>query len=72
MIDFLILKEKVTSRHNICTIEVKSYSRYTQTSLEKYDRKFHKYLGQSYVLHSKDLETKNGLIYQPLYMAGLL
>ena len=71
-IDFLIRKETVTSRHNICPIEVKSSSRYTLTSLEKYDKKFHKYLGQSYVLHSKDLETKDGLVYLPLYMAGLL
>lgn len=71
-IDFLILKEKVTSRHNICPIEVKSSSRYSLTSLEKYDRKFHKYLGQSYILHSKDLETKDGFVYLPLYMAGLL
>lgn len=71
-IDFLIRKEKVTSRHNICPIEVKSSARYTLTSLEKYDRKFHEYLGQSYVLHSKDLEIKDRIVYLPLYMAGLL
>ncbi len=71
-IDFLIRKEKVTSRHNICPIEVKSSPRYTLTSLDKYNKKFHNYLGQSYILHSKDLEKKEGLIYLPLYMAGLL
>ena len=71
-IDFLIRKEIVTSRHNICPIEVKSSSRYTLTSLEKFNRKFHNYLGQSYVLHSKDLEIKDRLVYLPLYMAGLL
>ncbi|MDE7351339.1 MAG: hypothetical protein K2N25_09740 [Muribaculaceae bacterium] len=69
---FLIRKEIVTSRHNICPIEVKSSSRYALTSLEKFNRKFHNYLGQSYVLHSKDLEIKDGLVYLPLYMAGLL
>ena len=71
-IDFLIRKEKVTSRHNICPIEVKSSPRYTLTSLEKYNKKFHNYLGQSYILHSKDLEIKDDFVYLPLYMAGLL
>lgn len=71
-IDFLIRKEEVTSRHNICPIEVKSSGRYTLTSLEKYNRKFHGYLGKSYVLHSKDLMEKDGIVYLPLYMAGLL
>ncbi|MDE6696679.1 MAG: ATP-binding protein [Muribaculaceae bacterium] len=71
-IDFLIRKEKVTSRHNICPIEVKSSSRYTLTSLNKYNKKFHNYLGQSYILHSKDLEIKDNFVYLPLYMAGLL
>ncbi len=71
-IDFLIRKEKVTSRHNICPIEVKSSPRYTLTSIEKYNKKFHNYLGQSYILHSKDLEIKNNFVYLPLYMASLL
>ena len=71
-IDFLIRKEAVTSRHNICPIEVKSSVRYSLTSLEKYRHKFQNYLSQSYVLHSKDLEKKDNMIYLPLYMAGLL
>lgn len=71
-IDFLIRKEAVTSRHNICPIEVKSSVRYSLTSLEKYSHKFKNYLSQSYVLHSKDLEKKDNMIYLPLYMAGLL
>lgn len=71
-IDFLIRKEEVTSRHNICPIEVKSTGRYALSSLDKYRRKFHSYLGQSYVLHSKDLDVKDGIVYLPLYMAGLL
>ncbi|MDE6342582.1 MAG: ATP-binding protein [Muribaculaceae bacterium] len=71
-IDFLIRKEKVTSRHNICPIEVKSSPRYTLASLEKYNKKYHNYLGQSYILHSKDVEIKDGFVYLPLYMAGLL
>lgn len=71
-IDFLIRKGEVTSRHNICPIEVKSSNRYSLASLQKYRKKFDRYLGTSYVLHTKDLEIKDNIIYLPLYMAGLL
>lgn len=71
-IDFLIRKEDVTSRHNIVPIEVKSSNRYSLTSLEKFTRKYSNYLCQPYVLHTKDIEVKNGINYLPLYMAGLL
>lgn len=71
-IDFLVRKNPVTSRHNISPIEVKSSAQYKLTSLEKFNKKFGTYLGQSYVLHTKDLEIKNNVVYLPLYMAGLL
>lgn len=71
-IDFLIRKDEVTTRHNICPIEVKSGSRYSLSSLEKFSKKFHSYLGRSYVLHPGDLEVKDNIVYLPLYMAGLL
>lgn len=71
-VDFLIRKEAVTSRHNICPIEVKSSGKYTLSSLQKYCQKFHNYLSSSYVLHSNDLEIKDGITFLPLYMAGLL
>lgn len=71
-IDFLISKPDVTSRHNICPIEVKSTSHYTLTSLEKFRRKFAQQCGTPYVLHSNDLRVENGIVYLPLYMATLL
>lgn len=71
-IDFLISKRKVTSRHNIVPIEVKSGSRYTISSLDKFSSKYREYLDTPCVLHDKDLEVKNGIIYLPLYMAPLL
>lgn len=71
-IDFLIQKKTVTSRHNISPIEVKSSSNYTLTSLKKCVNKFGQYLAEPYVLHSKDLEIKDGIIYLPLYMTHLL
>ena len=71
-VDFLIQKEVVTSRHNISPIEVKSSTGYTLTSIQKCIKKFGQYLTTPYVLHSKDVEMKDGLVYLPLYMTGLL
>lgn len=71
-VDFLIRKEKVTSRHNISPIEVKSGTNYTLISLRKCIKKFGPYLSTPYVLHTKDVETKEGIVYLPLYMTPLL
>lgn len=71
-VDFLIQKEVVTSRHNISPIEVKSSSGYTLTSIQKCVKKFGQYLSTPYVLHTNDVERKDGLVYLPLYMTGLL
>lgn len=71
-IDFLIRKGNITSRHNIIAIEVKSSTRYTLTSIEKFQRKFGKWLEQPIIFHSADLELKEGKLYLPLYMAGLV
>ena len=71
-VDFLIQKETVTSRHNISPIEVKSSTNYTLTSIKKCIEKYRNYLSTPYVLHSKDVEVKDGLVFLPLYMTPLL
>lgn len=71
-VDFLIQKEVVTSRHNISPIEVKSSTGYTLTSIQKCIKKFGQYLSTPYVLHTKDVELKDGLVYLPLYMTGVM
>lgn len=71
-IDFLVQKEIVTSRHNISPIEVKSSTNYTLTSIKKCIEKYKNYLSTPYVIHSKDLVIKDGLVYLPLYMTPLL
>lgn len=71
-LDFLIAKPTITSRHNISPIEVKSTSRYTITSLNKCIKKYKEYLSTPYVIHTCDLEQKNGIVYLPLYMTPLL
>ena len=71
-VDFLIRKPDLTNRHNIYPVEVKSTTRYTLTSLQKFAKKFDEQLSQSIVLHTKDLEINDNILYLPLYMTGLL
>ena len=71
-IDFLISKDKVTAKHNIIPIEVKSGKRYTFSSLTKLQNKYKEYLGEAIVIHTKDLKEENGILYLPIYMTELL
>ena len=71
-IDFLIAKNKVTSRHNISALEVKSGKHYTFNSLQKFRQRFAQQLHQPYLLHSQDIMEKNDFICLPLYMTPLL
>lgn len=71
-VDFLIQKRNLTSRHNITPIEVKSSTRYTHTSLDRLRKIYAPMISTPYVLHTKDMEEKGGVIYLPLYMASLL
>ena len=71
-IDFLTAKSKLTSRHNITPIEVKSSQRYTLSSLNKCIKRFGNYLDTPIVLHSADLKQEKGIDFLPLYMAPLL
>ena len=71
-VDFLISKPSVTTRKNICPIEVKSSPRYSLASLQKCMTKFEQYITTPIVLHTKDVEQKDGITYLPLYMTPLL
>ncbi len=71
-IDFLTAKSKLTTRHNITPIEVKSSQRYTLSSLRKCMDKFGEYLNTPVVLHAGDLNEENGILFLPLYMTPLL
>lgn len=67
-IDFLISKSRITSRHNISPIEVKSGKNYTLTSLKKCIKKYGEQLHTPYVIHPADLKIEDGVVYLPLYM----
>lgn len=71
-IDFLIAKSRLTSRHNISPIEVKSGSRYSYASLKKCMAKYGQALSTPYIIHDKDLSVENGITFLPLYMTPLL
>lgn len=71
-IDFLIAKSKISSRHNISAIEVKSSKNYTLSSLRKFMEKYSQQLHIPYVLHTGDLKEENGITFLPVYMAPFL
>lgn len=71
-IDFLIAKSKITTRHNISPIEVKSSTRYTLTSLRKCITKYGSCLSTAYVIHPADLKEEDNIVFLPLYMCPLL
>ena len=71
-IDFLLQKNKVTNRHNIHPIEVKSGTNYTLSSLKKCMKKFGEYMTAPTVIHAGDLKVEDGITYLPLYMTPLL
>ena len=71
-IDFLIAKSKITNRHNISPIEVKSGKRYTLSSINKFRKQFHEQVDVGYVLHTGDYRSEDGIEYLPVYMTPLL
>lgn len=66
-IDFLI-----SNNNKICPVEVKSSSYITHSSLDKFMNKFKERIGQPYIIYTKDLMIKDGIIHIPLYMAMFL
>ena len=71
-IDFLIAKSRITSRHNISPIEVKSGNNYTLNSLNKFRKRYHEQLHTAYVVHTGDLKVEDEIIYLPVYMVPFL
>ncbi|MBQ3657906.1 MAG: ATP-binding protein [Bacteroidales bacterium] len=71
-IDFLLSKKLLTNRHNIIPVEVKSTTRYTHVSLDKFSKKYPEYLDTPILFHTGDLKVENGILYLPLYMAAVV
>ena len=71
-IDFLIAKSKISNRHNISPIEVKSSKNYTLSSLRKFMKKYGEQTATAYVLHTGDRKEEENIVFLPLYMTLLL
>lgn len=70
-IDFIISNNSKL-KYKIYPIEVKSGKRYTTNSLNRFREKFKDRIGESYIIHPKNLEMKNGIVCVPPYMTMLL
>ena len=66
-IDFLIAEGK-----KIAPVEVKSGDYRSHSSLDKFKKHFSSIVGNSYILYTKDVMIKDGIIHLPLYMAELM
>ena len=66
-IDFLIRRAG-----KISPIEVKSAAYQHHASLDKFIRKFAGRIGTPYILYTKDVMEKNGIVHLPLYMTQFL
>jgi len=66
-IDFLIAEGK-----KISPVEIKSGNYRSHSSLDKFRNHFSSVIGNSYILYTKDVLIKDGIIHLPLYMAELL
>ena len=70
-IDFLIT-EGGKVREKIIPIEVKSSSKYSTVSLERFLSKFRNRISSAYVIHPKNLLLKDGIVCIPPYMTFCL
>ena len=66
-IDFLI-----NINDKICPVEVKSSAYRKHSSLDKFKKKFSRSLGAAFILYTKDIMVKDGVIHLPVYMTMVL
>ena len=66
-IDFLVSNGSKT-KPKIFPIEVKSGKRYTTTSLERFIELYSQRIGQAYIIHPKNLQATEQIVYIPSYM----
>ena len=67
-IDFL-LSNNSKLKYKMYPVEVKSGTRYTLKSLMRFKEKFGDRIGESYIIHPRNLILKDGVICIPPYMA---
>lgn len=70
-IDFIISNNSKL-KYKIYPIEVKSGKQYKTTSLNNFREKYKNRIGESYIIHPKNLIIKDGIICIPPYMTMML
>ena len=70
-IDFLISNNSKT-RYRMFPIEVKSSSKYSIDSLNRFREKFKSRIGGCFVIHPRNLQEKDGILFLPPYMTMCL
>lgn len=70
-VDF-ILSNNSKLKYKIYPLEVKSSDRYTIHSLERFRESFKERIGESIVIHPKNLKEENGILFLPAYMTFCL
>lgn len=70
-IDFLISNNS-KMKYKIFPIEVKSGKTYATTSLNAFREKYKQRIGESYIIHPRNLAVKDGIICIPPYMTMML
>ena len=70
-IDFL-LSNNSKLKFKVFPLEVKSGKNYTTASLERFSEKFKSRIGESFIIHPRNLTEKNGVLCIPPYMAMCL
>lgn len=66
-IDFIISNNS-RLKYKMFPIEVKSGKQYKTTSLNNFREKYKECIGESYIIHSRNLIVKDGIICIPPYM----
>lgn len=70
-IDF-ILSNNSKLKYKIYPIEVKSGAKYTTTSLSRFKEKYKNRIGESYIVHPRNLMLKDDIVCIPPYMVMML
>ena len=70
-IDFIISNGSKL-KPKIFPIEVKSNKKYTNKSIKKFISKYIERIGESYIIHPKNLKIEDNIIYIPAYMSFCL
>lgn len=67
-----VLSNNSKLKYKIYPIEVKSGVKYTTTSLVRFTEKYKNRIGESYIVHPRNLMIKDGIVCIPPYMVMML